>query len=114
MEKAFLFFLVDSRAISTDQHGFLPRRSCLANVLVHAEAVACMMDEGPVADVVYHDLAKAVDSANDRFPVPKTKSIGLDDVIAIHRTGRASRVHVEDYSRRLFQFAVQSSVIIPL
>ncbi len=35
-----------SRAISTCQHGFLPRQSCLSNVLVFEDAVTRMMDEG--------------------------------------------------------------------
>ncbi len=51
LKMALLTFLSDTRSISTHQHGFLPRRSCLSNLLVFEEAVTRMMDEGHAVDV---------------------------------------------------------------
>ncbi len=51
-KKALLSFLSETWAISPHQHGFFPRRSCLYNLLVLAEAVTRMMDEGYAVDIV--------------------------------------------------------------
>ncbi len=77
MKRSLLFFLSDTQSISYHQHGFLPRRSCLPNLLVFEEAVTRMMDEGNTVDVIYLDFAKAFDSVNHRFLLTKMKSFGL-------------------------------------
>ncbi len=67
LKRALLSILSDTRSISPHQQGFLPRRSCLSNLLVFEEAVTRMMDEGHTVDVIYLDFAKAFDSVNHRF-----------------------------------------------
>ncbi len=59
LKRALLSFLSDTRSISSHQHGFLLRRSCLSNLLVFEEVVTHVMDEGHTADVIYLDFAKA-------------------------------------------------------
>ncbi len=78
---ALLSFLRETWVISPHQHGFLPRRSCLSNLLVFEEAVTGMMDEGYTVDIIYFDLVKAFDSGNDRLLLAKMKSFGLGDVV---------------------------------
>ncbi len=80
MNKAFLFFLGKSGANSPHQQGFVPRQSCLANLSVHEEAVACMTDEGHAVNFVYDDVGKIADFENETFPLPKTKPLDLGDV----------------------------------
>ncbi len=58
LKRALLSFLSDTRSISPNQHGFLPRRSCLSKLLVFEEAATSMMDEGHIVDVIYLDFAK--------------------------------------------------------
>ncbi len=81
LKRALLSFLSDTRSISPHQHGFLPCRSRLSNLLVFEEAVTSMMDEGHTVDVIYLDFAKAFDSVNHRFLLAKMKSFGLRDVV---------------------------------
>ncbi len=69
LKKTILSFLSETRTISPHQHRFLPRRSCLSNLLVFEEAVTRIMDEGHTADVIYLVFAKAFDSFNHRFLV---------------------------------------------
>ncbi len=54
---ARLSFLSYTLSISSYQYGFLPRRSCLSNLLAFEEAVTRMIDEGHTVDVIYLDFA---------------------------------------------------------
>ncbi len=69
--KINLSFIIETRSISPHQHGFLPHRSCLSNLLVFGEAVPRMMDEGHTIYIIYFDFAKAFDSVNHRFLLRK-------------------------------------------
>ncbi len=73
LKKAFLCIPSETRTISPHQRGFLPRRSCLSNLLVFGEAVTRIMNEGHTVD----DFAKAFDSVNHRFLSAKMKPFGL-------------------------------------
>ncbi len=68
-----------TRSFSPHQHGFLPPRSCLYNLLVFEKAVTRLQDEGHTVEVTYLDFAKAFDSVNHRFLLGKMKSFGLGD-----------------------------------
>ncbi len=54
LKKAFVFFLSETRTISPHQHGFLPRQSCLPNLLID-DAVMLAMDDGRTVIVIYID-----------------------------------------------------------
>ncbi len=81
LKKALLSFFHEKWTISSHRHGFLPRRSCLSNLLVFEEAVTRMMDGSHTVDVVYLDFAKAFHSVNHRFLLAKMKSFGFGDVV---------------------------------
>ncbi len=44
-------------SISTHQHGFMPRRSCLTNLIVAEELITGITDQGEPVDVVYLDFS---------------------------------------------------------
>ncbi len=44
-------------SISTLQHGFMPRRSCLTNVIVAEELITGITDQVEPVDVGYLDLS---------------------------------------------------------
>ncbi len=69
LKKALLSFLSETMVITPHQHGYLPRRCCLSNLLVFEEAVTGMMDEGHTHDVIYLDFDKIYlsQSATDFF-----------------------------------------------
>ena len=47
------------KLIKVSQHGFLPGRSCLRNLLAYFESVTKHVDSGLPVDTLYLDLAKA-------------------------------------------------------
>ncbi len=65
----------------TSQHGFLPRRSCLSNLILQEERVTRLLDEGHTVDLVYFDFAKAFDSVNHQFLLAKLKSSAIDGAV---------------------------------
>ena len=87
-------------ALSPQQHGFLPRRSCLSNLLEAEEIVTSFLDSGTPVDVLFLDFAKAFDSVNHRFLLAKLSSLGVAPTvvnwIADFLRGRSIRVRVGD------------------
>ncbi|KER27301.1 hypothetical protein T265_05626 [Opisthorchis viverrini] len=81
MKRAILDHLTSSNLISPAQHGFLPNRSCVTNVLVFMDSLTQTKDEGFISDVIFSDFAKA----SDRVPhVPllhKLESYGIQGKI---------------------------------
>ncbi len=70
-------FLRGCKAITGCQHGFLPHRSCLPNLLILEETITRLMDDGSNVDVVYLDFAMEFDSGDHTFLLAKLESIGL-------------------------------------
>ncbi len=66
-----LFHLPQLSLLTTGQHGFLPRRSTVNNLLSAEETVTRRLDEGDTVDIVYLDFAKAFDSVNHRLLLTK-------------------------------------------
>ncbi len=75
---ALFLFLTETRSLSPSQHGFLPRRSCLSNLILQEERVTRLLDEGHTVYLVYLDFSKAFDSFNHRFLLTKLKASGID------------------------------------
>ncbi len=76
-----LLFLIETRSLPPSQYDFLPRRSCLSNLILQEERVTRLMDEGPTVDFVYLDFAKAFDSVNHRFLLARLMSSGIDGAV---------------------------------
>ena len=53
--------LDDNELIFQTQHGFMPRKSCLTNLLDFLEKLSLQVDLGKAVDVLYLDFAKAFD-----------------------------------------------------
>ncbi len=78
LKRVLLLFLTAIRSLSPSQHGFLPRRSCLSNLILQEGRATRLLDEGHTVDLVYLDFAKAFDSVNHRFRLAELKSSGID------------------------------------
>ena len=52
-----LSHLTDKDLLSTEQHGFVPRRSCMSNLLVTLEDITMNLDNGSGVDVIYLDYS---------------------------------------------------------
>jgi len=61
IKEKLLGHLMIHSLINTSQHGFLPRKSCLTNLLEFLEYVTHAVDSGKPVDVIYLDFQKAFD-----------------------------------------------------
>ena len=87
--------------LSPQQHGFLPRRSCLSNLLAGEEIITSILNRGDDAVVLFLDFAKAFDSVNHRFLLAKMAALGISPVVIrwveCFLTDRTFRVQVGDH-----------------
>ena len=59
--------------IHDTQHGFLPNKSCVTQLLPFAHDISLGLNFGELIDVVYFDFAKAFDSVNHDIILHKLK-----------------------------------------
>ena len=70
-------FLLKNKLICSCQHGFLPGRSTLTNLLEYLETLTRLIDEGHAVDVLYLDFRKAFDVVPKERLLAKMSSIGV-------------------------------------
>ena len=91
-----LKFLEKHEVISKEQHGFMPGRSCLTNLLEALESWTRALDEGHGVDIIYLDYRKAFDSVPLKRLMEKLRANGLTGKlrrwIESFLTGRRMRV----------------------
>ncbi len=73
LKEKLLSHLFQISLLTTRQHGFLPRRRTVTNLLSAEETVTRWLDEGDTVDIVYLDFAKAFDSVNHHLRLTKLK-----------------------------------------
>jgi len=71
-------YLSKEMLIKKSQHGFLPRRSCLTNLLEYLEKVTMEVDKGNPVDVVYIDFQKAFDKVPHKRLIHKLAVQGIN------------------------------------
>ncbi len=76
-KRVIFSFLSEYNATKGCQHGFLPRRPCLFNLLLLEGTVIRLVGDSNTADVVYLDFTKAFDLVNHRLLSAKLESFGL-------------------------------------
>ncbi len=77
LKEKLLAHLSQLSLLTTKQHGFLPRRSIVTNLLSAEETVTRWLDERGTVDIVYLDFAKAFDSGSHRLLLAKLKCYGI-------------------------------------
>lgn len=65
------------KLLNKSQHGFLPKRSCLTNLLTFFEKVHDWIDNGDPVDVLYLDFKKAFDKVPHQRLLLKISSFGI-------------------------------------
>ena len=63
--------------LSNDQHGFVPRRNCVTNLLTCIEIWTRMVEDGESIDIIYTDFAKAFDSVPHQRLLEKVRNFGI-------------------------------------
>ena len=85
--------------LTNEQHGFVPYRNCMTNLLTEIENWSTMIDEGRVFDIIYTDFSKAFDSVPHARLITKLKVLGIcGDIrgwIEAFLTNRNQKVIVE-------------------
>ena len=88
--------LTEHNILNSSQHGFVPHRSCLTNLLEYLETVTALLDEGHSVDVFYLDFSKAFDRVPHQRLLAKLKAHGISgqlfDWIQSWLTDRKQRV----------------------
>ena len=96
LKDRILQHLVLHQLIRSSQHGFMPGRSTLTNLLTYLETLTALVDEGHAVDVLYLDFAKAFDKVPHARLLAKCSGLGLGGkVLSWVRewlTGRQQRV----------------------
>ena len=84
--------------ISRMQHGFMPGRSCLSNLLESFDIINDFLAQGESVDIFYLDFQKAFDTVPHYRLLEKLKSFGINnktlDTISNFLSGRTFRVMV--------------------
>ena len=125
MEKLLRGFMVSHltthNLLSSNQHGFMRKRSCMSNLIAFLDEVTARVDRGEDVEVCYMDFRKAFDSVNHRLLLTKLQGFGLaDNLLAWLRSfliGRTFHVTVNGENSRegvILSGVPQGSVLGPL
>ena len=74
--------LKSNNLIRSSQHGFMPHRSCLTNLLEFLEVVTKLIDEGHSVDLLYLDFARAFDKVPHARLMMKVRAHGITGKIS--------------------------------
>ena len=118
---AILTHLMLNSLVTDDQHGFVPGRDCMTQLLLCMEDWTLALENNKALDVIYTDFSKAFDSVAHNRLISKLKSMGivgdLLNWIESFLTGRTQCVKVEGKTSRwktVLSGVPQESVIGPL
>lgn len=69
--------LMKHNLLSNDQHGFVPGRDCITQLLLCLEDWTNMMENGESFDIIYTDFSKAFDSVAHERLLLKLEDVGI-------------------------------------
>jgi hypothetical protein len=110
-----------SHVLHTSQHGFLPGRSCITNLLDTYDQISSLVDKGVPCDLLFLDFSKAFDSISHTILLEKLTSFGFRNSsiswIQSYLCARRQRVKLRGTSApwvSIFTGVPQGSVLGPL
>lgn len=113
--------LIKNKLFTDDQHGFVPGRNCITQLLVCMEDWTKMIEDGDCFDVIYTDFSKAFDSVPHERLFLKMESLGIKgDILRWIRSflcGRTQCVNVDGAHsswKEVISGIPQGSVIGPI
>ena len=69
--------VIKHKLLADDQHGFVPGRNCITQLLLCLEEWTKFVEEGEAFDVIYTDFSKAFDSVAHKRLLIKLERIGI-------------------------------------
>lgn len=82
--------------ISSYQHGFMPGRSTITNLLLFTDFISCELDSASRVDAIYLDFKKAFDRVNHAVLLNKLRKFGFSNLLlklfASYLQGRSLQV----------------------
>ena len=114
-------YLQLKKLVTPSQHGFVPNKSCLTNLLETLEIITDAINKGDTVDLVLLDFAKAFDKVSHVKLIRKLESYGINSVlvrwIKSFLANRKQRVVIGDSSSNwedVTSSVPQGSVLGPL
>ena len=77
MRDELMFFLIFNNLISDKQHGFVPRKGCVSNLLETLDFITNALSWGDSVDEIMLNLSKAFDLVPHNGLIHKLKSYGI-------------------------------------
>ena len=78
LKEEILDTLETNNQLRETQHGFLPNKSCVTNILTFLEYTTRNIDDSSSVDAIYLDFSKAFDTVPHRRLLIKMGSLGID------------------------------------
>ena len=114
-------YLQLKKLINPCQHGFVPKKACVTNLLETLDFITDAINKGLSVDLILLDFAKAFDKVSHAKLIKKLEAIGIDNIlvrwIKAFLTERKQRVVIGDnYSEweDVTSSVPQGSVLGPL
>lgn len=77
LREKILLHLVTHNLITSQQHGFMPNRSTLTQLLQHIDSILEILETNGNADIMFLDMAKAFDKVNHRILLHKLENMKI-------------------------------------
>ena len=74
---SILEYMVRNNLFTNDQHGFVPSRDCMTNLLLTIGTLTSIIEDGGPVDIIYTDFAKAFDSVPHKRLLSKVNALGI-------------------------------------
>jgi len=81
LRDAIMDHLLKNNLIYATQHGFMPRKSTVSNLVEYMDEVTSLLDSGVSVDAVYIDYAKCFDKISHRHLLYKISKYGIEDKV---------------------------------
>ena len=77
IKESIIEHMTENSLLADEQHGFVPYRNCMTNLLTSIEDWSTAIEEGKMFDLIYTDFSKAFDSVPHVRLMSKLNALGI-------------------------------------